>query len=73
MKKGAPGCSGYVGEFCGDYFINHDKDPYETTSIMESNKVFFVAHVKMIEITLLGGSSQLGCVVNNHGDRNSPK
>ena len=37
MKKGAPnGCLGYIGDenptqLCGDYFINHYKDAYETT------------------------------------------
>ena len=25
--------------------IDHSKDPYETTSIMESKTVFFVAHI----------------------------
>ena len=30
--------------------INHYKDPYQTTSIMESNKVFVVAHFQFLDI-----------------------
>ena len=29
----------------GDYFINHDKDTYESTSIMESKGDFFMANM----------------------------
>ena len=50
MKKRVPGCLGYIGdEKLPNYkgiIINHCKDPYEPTSIMESIKVvFFVAQL----------------------------
>ena len=40
-----PGCiwDEKLPSLCGDCFINHCKDPYSTTSIMESKRVFFVA------------------------------
>ena len=44
-----PGWLGYIGDdklpnYMG-ILINHYKDPYLTTSIMESERVFFVAHM----------------------------
>ena len=44
-----PGWFGYIGDeilpmYIG-IIINHNKDPYELTSIMESKRVFFVAQV----------------------------
>ncbi len=48
MKKGAPGWLRYVGDYttqlCG-IVINHCKDPYWTSSAMES-RFFFVAQMK---------------------------
>ena len=47
-----PGCLGYIGDdttqLCGIFFINHSKDPYETTSISWKARpfCFFVAHIK---------------------------
>ena len=38
----------YTTQLYGDYFINHNKDPYESTSIMESRDFFFVAHLLAI-------------------------
>ena len=46
-KKG-PGCLGNIGYILPNYvgiIINHYKDPYETTSILESTRLFFVAHL----------------------------
>ena len=38
------GCLVYIGDYttqlCGDYFIYHYKDPYSTTSIVESKAGF---------------------------------
>ena len=48
MKKRAPGCLGYVGIILPNYMgilKGQYKDPYKSTSIMESRRVFFVAHV----------------------------
>ena len=49
-----PGYLLYIGDYTtqlyGDYFINHYKDPYQTTSIMESRMFFFVAQLKKNDI-----------------------
>ena len=51
--KRAPGCLGYIGigiilpSYMG-IIISHYKDPYSTTSIMESKRVFFMAHVWLL-------------------------
>ena len=44
------GWLGYIGDYTTQLYrdyniINHYKDPYEPTSIMESQRVFFVAHL----------------------------
>ena len=48
MKK-THGCLGYViGMILPSYvgiIINHCEDPYQPTSIMESERFFFVAHL----------------------------
>ena len=48
-----PGWLGYIGDYTTqlyrDYFINHYKDPYKPSSIMESRKVFFVAQWELID------------------------
>ena len=41
------GCLGSIGDYTTQYmgiFISQCKDPYKPTSIMESRRVFFVAH-----------------------------
>ena len=43
-----PGCLGCIGDYTTQYmgiFISQYKDPYKPTSIMESRRVFFVAHM----------------------------
>ena len=39
---------GYIGDYTNymGIIISHYKDPYETTSIMESKTFFFVAHLE---------------------------
>ena len=48
-EQRVPGCLDYIGdEHLPSYMgiiMNHDKDPYKPTSIMESKGVFFVAHM----------------------------
>ena len=65
VKKRAPGYLLYIGDeivsnYMVDYFINHYKDPYESTSIMESKRVFFVAQVAVIT-ELVYPMTQLKC------------
>ena len=57
-NENPPGCLGYIGDYTtqlrGDYcIINSCKDPYWTTSIMESKRVFFVAHMSTWETPTL--------------------
>ena len=50
MKKN-PGCLGCIGDYTtqlyGDFLISQYKDPYKPTSIMESRRFFFIAHMKL--------------------------
>ena len=51
-KETKRGCLGYIyilPNLVG-IIINHYKDPYSTTSSMESNRVFFVAQVKHVKL-----------------------
>ena len=47
----APGFLGYIRDYTTQFWgiiLNHYKDRYQPTSIMESKKVFFVAQVKFV-------------------------
>ena len=60
-EKRPPGCLVYIGdEILPSYIgilINHCKDPYEPTSLMESRRIFFrgsVEPTRIFNITMRG-------------------
>ena len=62
-EKRAPGWLGYIGDeklpsYMG-IIINHYKDPYQPTSIMESRRVFFVVQMALKLDNLGGGNSNI--------------
>ena len=63
MKK-PPDYLGYIGDeilpSCVGITVDHYKDPYQTTSIMESRSSFFVAQVSCYRgiVSFFGGIKQ---------------
>ena len=62
-----PGCLGYIGDYTTQLYRdcnnNNYKDPYEPTSIMESNKGFFRGSIVLF--IQQGWNLQLGCFFFN--------
>ncbi len=46
---------------CMGIIINHDKDPSNTISIMESKRAFFVAHLNVHETSFETGNTSARC------------
>ena len=54
-------------QVCGDYFINHFKDPYQTSSILETKMIFFRW------VPILGVEIKLGAIYYGNFFRGLPR